>query len=49
MSVIISDFLTDNNFEDAVNYLVGKKRDVFCIIRPSNPSGYIKLISVPPY
>lgn len=31
MSVIISDFLTDNNFEDAVNYLVGKKRDVFCI------------------
>ena len=31
MSVIISDFLTDNNYEDAVNYLVGKKRDVFCI------------------
>ncbi len=31
MSIIISDFLTDNNFEDAVHYLVGKKRDVFCI------------------
>lgn len=31
MSVIISDFLTDNDYEEAVNYLVGKKRDVFCI------------------
>ena len=31
MSIIISDFLTDNDFENAVNYLVGKKRDVFCI------------------
>ena len=31
LSVIISDFLTDNNFEDAINYLADKKRDVFCI------------------
>ena len=31
MSIIISAFLTDNDFENAVNYLVGKKRDVFCI------------------
>lgn len=31
MSVIVSDFLTDNNFEDAINYLADKKRDVFCI------------------
>ncbi len=31
MSIIISDFLTDNNYEDAVNYLADKKRDVFCI------------------
>ena len=31
MSVIISDFLTDNNFESAIDYLVEKKRDVFCI------------------
>ena len=31
MSVIISDFLTDNDYEEAVNYLVGKKRDVFCL------------------
>ncbi|MDE6691580.1 MAG: DUF58 domain-containing protein [Clostridia bacterium] len=31
MSIIISDFLTDNDFETAVHYLVGKKRDVFCI------------------
>ena len=31
MSVIISDFLTDNNYEDAINYLADKKRDVFCI------------------
>ncbi len=31
MSVIISDFLTDNNYEDAIDYLVGKRRDVFCI------------------
>ncbi|MDE7168228.1 MAG: DUF58 domain-containing protein [Clostridia bacterium] len=31
MSIIISDFLTDNDYEEAVNYLVGKKRDVFCL------------------
>ena len=30
LSVIISDFLTENDFENAVTYLVGKKRDVFC-------------------
>lgn len=30
MSVIISDFLTDNNYEDAIDYLVGKRRHVFC-------------------
>lgn len=31
MSAIISDFLTDNDYEQAVNHLVSKKRDVFCI------------------
>ena len=31
MSIIISDYLTDNNYEEAIDYLVGKKRDVFCI------------------
>ncbi len=31
MSIIISDYLTDNNYETAIDYLVGKKRDVFCI------------------
>lgn len=31
MSIIISDFLTDNNYENAIDHLVGKKRDVFCI------------------
>lgn len=31
LSVIISDFLTDNNYEDAIDYLAGKKRDVLCI------------------
>ena len=31
MSVIISDFLTDNNYTDAIDYLTGKKRDVLCI------------------
>ena len=30
LSVIISDFLTENDLENAVTYLVGKKRDVFC-------------------
>ena len=31
ISVIISDFLTDNNFEDAVNHLADKHRDILCI------------------
>lgn len=31
MSIIISDFLTDNNYEAALNYLVDKKRDLLCI------------------
>lgn len=31
MSVIISDFLTDSNYEDAIDHLAGKRRDVLCI------------------
>lgn len=31
MSVIISDFLTDNDYESAIDHLVGKKRDVLCV------------------
>ena len=31
MSIIISDFLTDNGYFEAIDYLVNKKRDVFCI------------------
>lgn len=31
MSVIISDFLTENNYEDAIDHLTDKKRHVFCI------------------
>ena len=31
LSIIISDFLTDNNYEDAINYLAEKKRDVLCL------------------
>ncbi len=31
MSVIISDFLTENDFEAAIDHLVSKKRDVFCV------------------
>lgn len=31
MSVIISDFLTDNDYEAAINHLADKRRDVFCI------------------
>ena len=31
MSVIISDFLTDNDYENAINHLADKKRDVLCI------------------
>ena len=30
MSIIISDFLTNNNYEGAIDYLVGKRRDLFC-------------------
>ena len=31
LSVIISDFLTDNDYEDAIDYLVSKKRHAFCL------------------
>ena len=31
MSIIISDFLTDTDFESAIDHLVSKKRDVLCI------------------
>ncbi len=31
LSVLISDFLTDHNYEDAIHYLADKKRDVLCI------------------
>lgn len=31
MSVIISDFLTDNDYESAIDYLVDKKRDLMCV------------------
>ena len=31
MSVIISDFLTDNDYERAIDYLAEKKRHAFCI------------------
>ena len=31
MSIIISDFLTDNDFTAAVDHLVAKKRDVLCV------------------
>lgn len=31
LSVLISDFLTDNNYEDAIDHLTQKKRDVLCI------------------
>lgn len=30
-SIIISDFLTDNNYEDAIDYLVDRRRDILCI------------------
>lgn len=30
-SVIISDFLTDDNYENAIDHLVSKKRDVLCV------------------
>lgn len=31
MSIIISDFLTDNDYEDAIDLLAGKKRHVMCV------------------
>ncbi len=31
MSVIISDFLTDNDYESAIDYMVTKRRHVFCV------------------
>lgn len=31
MSVIISDFLTDNDYENALNHLATKRRDIFCV------------------
>ena len=31
MSVIISDFLTDNDYESAIDHLASKKRDILCI------------------
>ncbi len=31
LSIIISDFLTDNNFEDAIDFLADKKRDILCV------------------
>ncbi len=31
MSVIISDFLTDNDYEMAIDQMVSKRRDVFCL------------------
>lgn len=30
-SVIISDFLTDNNYEDAIDHLASKRRDILCV------------------
>ena len=31
MSILISDFLTDHDYEDAIGYLVDSKRDVLCL------------------
>lgn len=31
MSIVISDFLTENNYEAALDYFVDKKRDLLCI------------------
>ena len=31
LSVIISDFLTDNDYEAAIDHLIEKRRDVFCM------------------
>ena len=31
LSIIISDFLTDNDYESGIHYLAEKKRDVLCL------------------
>ena len=31
MSILISDFLTDHDYEDAIGFLVDRKRDVLCL------------------
>lgn len=31
MSIILSDFLTENNYEDAIDLLTDKKRDILCV------------------
>lgn len=31
LSVLISDFLTDDNYESAIDYLADKKRDILCV------------------
>ena len=31
MSILISDFLTDHDYEDAIGYMVDSKRDVLCL------------------
>lgn len=31
MSVVISDFLTDNDYESAIDFMISKKRDVLCV------------------
>ncbi len=31
LSVVISDFLTDNDYEAAIDHLIGKRRDVLCL------------------
>lgn len=36
VSVIISDFLTDNDYETAIDYMISKKRDVLCVQVLSN-------------
>lgn len=31
LSIVISDFLTDNDYENAIDYLADKKRDLLCV------------------
>ncbi len=52
VSLIISDFLTDNNYENAIDYLRGKRRDVICLqllskeeINPQSLGKYVYLDS----